>query len=1259
MKRLYKGFFVILLTFTLSFSSVFANSDNTSLSNINTDTAGVTETLENTTNSVTTDQGDDEPKSETEHELSDQPMVENALEPKDIGDVEKEGTLNIEARAATAELPKLETTNSIGISRFEIKNNRESQTYLAGEETLINIGLGMTDESPALSNARIILQVPLNHVNSITGSDISSQTYKKISKDNDFHYIEYGLRPIQGGANIDFPVKFTMNNGSTPDNWEVPVNAKIITDDGTTLKETSANYVYTVMKPNLLTKKVLIDSVFQTSDIYTVNAGQEDTNKPGYLSNNRDELQSLVFSFQASYGIDQYAPGNRLYEKAIIQDILPPEAVFIAEDNPGWTYDEASRTAVYEYQPTNPFRLSTGALKYRDFRDVQLKLKFPGAKVGESITNKQSVTFYPSNMSDKETPTTISDDIIFKLKPTPKPVSFFASKQPANARYYDAPSGRNAIHSWSLGIGNNSIKADFSDLKLENVVIKDHSLDPNLKFNSIGIGSYGVDTFVGSLDVIATMHDGSIQELAKNVTTTVASSIPFPENTASFEIKFTEGSYLVQGKSMYFYVYTELKNKEMDVLGENEQEKRMYNSVEFLGNFSNTSTIKRTLTNYTRYIKPVTELSFSKNISGNQSSAFLNDNINYELKATFSRGVKDLEIEEPTIVDLLPQGMEYVNGSSEFTMYVSNITQDFPGGGRRNLEPTVIPNYKDSGRTGLVWDIGAFRLVRDVTYSSTIFTINYKAKVTELAQQGVNTNDARFGWKYESAQNINYINSVTGGSIVDDTYDINNNGDTSDKVFLATKEINYVPPRELIVKKEVKGSLDNVFLSDPSEATSELGTESQYQFTIFNNSVVDYNTFYMLDLFPMIDDRTVSEDQNLEVPERVSRGSTFSQTLTKPVTVPDKFEIFYTTDTPGTDMKQFTREGTWVKELDDYSKATAFLLKLKPGQTLSKTEEYVFTAIFTNATKYDLIASDKAVNSFGAAVNEGLSYTESNMVTNKLISYSVDGYVFDDFNKNGLYNEPIDKALKDNVVQLLDANGNVVLDLDGKPYHATTDENGYYKFDVYRTGNYTVKITTPSGYELTTPTEGELGSSIVSKESEKSSPFELSKAKQVARINGGYYKEKSTLIVEKEVLDSNGTELASDRSFKFEVKVNNVLYSGSAILDGETIQIQNGSVALKNQSKLTIQNIDKNSSYSIREIDTSGYLVTPVNGEYVGTLDETEKSLSFTNKYVIPKTSVTGTKVWIDGPETHPSIELQLYRNGEAYGEAVSVANGT
>ncbi len=81
-------------------------------------------------------------------------------------------------------------------------------------------------------------------------------------------------------------------------------------------------------------------------------------------------------------------------------------------------------------------------------------------------------------------------------------------------------------------------------------------------------------------------------------------------------------------------------------------------------------------------------------------------------------------------------------------------------------------------------------------------------------------------------------------------------------------------------------------------------------------------------------------------------------------------------------------------------------------------------------------------------------------------------------------------------------------------------------------------------------------------------------------------------------------------------------------------------------------------------------VATDINGApYTFTVDEVTtpsnytrtnpNSLTVTNTYVPPQTSITGTKIWVNGPEVKPTIQLQLFRDDIAFGDPVSLADGT
>ena len=72
----------------------------------------------------------------------------------------------------------------------------------------------------------------------------------------------------------------------------------------------------------------------------------------------------------------------------------------------------------------------------------------------------------------------------------------------------------------------------------------------------------------------------------------------------------------------------------------------------------------------------------------------------------------------------------------------------------------------------------------------------------------------------------------------------------------------------------------------------------------------------------------------------------------------------------------------------------------------------------------------------------------------------------------------------------------------------------------------------------------------------------------------------------------------------------------------------------------------KEYDYSVDEVDVpDGYEVL-IDGNMI------------TNTFIIEKTEYTVNKVWVNGPETKPEIQVQLLQNGEAYGEPVTL-NGS
>ncbi|MBS4770802.1 Cna B-type domain-containing protein, partial [Carnobacteriaceae bacterium zg-ZUI240] len=82
--------------------------------------------------------------------------------------------------------------------------------------------------------------------------------------------------------------------------------------------------------------------------------------------------------------------------------------------------------------------------------------------------------------------------------------------------------------------------------------------------------------------------------------------------------------------------------------------------------------------------------------------------------------------------------------------------------------------------------------------------------------------------------------------------------------------------------------------------------------------------------------------------------------------------------------------------------------------------------------------------------------------------------------------------------------------------------------------------------------------------------------------------------------------------------------------------------------------------YTVKEVGEADNQLTVGNHTYTVTVAGTQESgYTITNTYVPAKTEYTVNKVWVGGPAEKPTISVQLYQNGVAYGSAVELVSGT
>lgn len=966
-----------------------------------------------------------------------------------------------------------------------------------------------------------------------------------------------------------------------------------------------------------------------------VDGGKESEINEGFLTDDLNELNSVEFSFSIANSPNT-TNGKRYYDRLEISDTLPEGAVFIPEDNPGWTFDETTRIASYSYidSSSSGFLLSLRNF-YSGSNLIVLKLKFPNQEINKILTNEIEVEAFPKNKPDYEASYTSSDTITFKLKvteETPPPSTFKHYKSVNPSKYYDYQVDRNKTQEWTLRVTNSANPSTHADLNLENVKVLDRNLDSALMYTGLQFSTSEAPE--GPVNVIVTYNDDSSEIVASNLDVSNGQVLTFTnsEEIKTILVEFSDKTYLAPESIFSFKVRTELKDKDTNVLTETESYRHLYNSADFSGKSTNGTSHSGSSSVYFSFYEIVPSVSLYKNLLSPKQNYFINDEVTYNLGVSahsFVGSVHEAKINK--IVDILPDGLEYIDGSASLRVPTSTEISTEMQRGTSLYEPEVIFNYMGTGHTALIWEFKPFSFT-DTTYRSRyngVYNISYRTKITEITKQGVNRNTAYLSWL--NTDEISPFNSA-----IDDQFDLNDNQVTTDKITHAVARINYVPPRELIVRKAVKGSLNTNFILPPSTGLSEIGTEMTYQFSLFNNSIMDVTTLHVLDLLPIEGDKTVSEDITLEISNRIDRGSTFPLKLSGPIFSPTGYKIMYTLDDSSTydDIKEFYRSAQWFETVDDYSQVSAVRIELVEGHVLASGEEQIFNVTFNTPNNPDLTNEDKAVNSFGIAISDELDFFESNLSTVKLVKYEVDGYVFKDINTDGIFTNE-DDVFEEHVVLLEDAQGNPVLDLNGNPIHAMTNDEGNYHFDVFREGNYRVRIVTPRNYEkieTSNPSVENESHILQGDDLYHTDTFSLNRNNLKETRNGGYVQVAKDVTVTKTWV--NGPTEYPD--ITVQLYRNNEVY-------GDTITI---SYPETEYTWLGLSLYDSQGNlyeYTVDEVNT------PENYEKV--VDGT----TITNTYQSPKIEVTVNKVWVDGPSDYPVIEVQLYRDGEAYGNPIEL----
>lgn len=376
----------------------------------------------------------------------------------------------------------------------------------------------------------------------------------------------------------------------------------------------------------------------------------------------------------------------------------------------------------------------------------------------------------------------------------------------------------------------------------------------------------------------------------------------------------------------------------------------------------------------------------------------------------------------------------------------------------------VIDNFNNSGKTAIVADVVNKVLPFTTNNSIQNYSIPLEAKDT-LRKSNYKLEAYLIFQNNDGGFQINKLNNgqifTNNNYSASTNYNISKNTDNpANFAKVETGSIlQFIPPAQLIYKKELKKGGATTYVSNTGNAT-DLGDKINYKVNFLNNSTKKQGDIDFIDILPYKGDSELTTDGN----KSLERNSQFDMHLLGPITsTNNKFKIYYSTDNPRGKTVVENYQANWTTTVDDYSKVTMYKVIMDKDQVLELNEEVDF--------KYDMKIPDdesipdlaKADNTIEVTLNEGHDFCTTDLTTANVYFKTHDQTLMK-------YDAKATKTpIKDVKFKVINKADNSEFD-NGHIY--TTNENGKLIVSDLKPGNYYFKeVSVPNGYELAADNE--------------------------------------------------------------------------------------------------------------------------------------------------------------------------------------------
>ncbi|MEC3458308.1 adhesin, partial [Bacillus thuringiensis] len=661
------------------------------------------------------------------------------------------------------EQAQLASTDEVKLSQNYVEtddNGDPLRLIEAGKDYTYEVNLDVSGNVTLLSDYVVKVEVEKKYLRDwgeplhISKPELASEVTYADEGDKKVAYIKFPQ--LAGGTTLSFPVQLIVEAGLTPDMYEMKPMASLMDSKLNLVKKANEiSYKVTYKKPG--SQKYVNGQKENGSMVW---AGIDDGK--GVIKEGTEVPVEFSFSTDLEF-LDNYR-----YFKAIeVVDTLPQGAKFDPKANPDWKLSADGKSVSTTVSLNEEIGMSTNGTLANKLSKLKLSLTFPNGKVNGTYTNNVTKTYIPEKAESYEPKVESKASIDFVLDA--KPVGFvFTKKRSEDATIKDSLHYKGLDYTYRIEFKNPN------SMPLHNVVIDDYkrkdgtyALDKRMEFTK-------VQTLNGEGEkVIAYIEeDGKVTE--KQITKD-GKYYNFPKGTKGYRYEVAK---LDGAKFFQFLAYVKISNPKDVKYDTKDASKNLFeNEASFKGEIQNPTDGKviykaeGTDKDDIPLVEFKESISLRKEITNSRDKVLKGGELHNRLFIHGADSNLDAEtvIKGGKIIDLLPKGMTVVKSSV-------------------SRQGEVIPNYKNSGQTAIVWTFEDMKAGDFAPYTSTEYPqVGFTAIANDLSEEGTNINPAYLVFDDMENMGIEYKKDAQ------DKFDFTENSKTDDKVVYSEVSYVYVP----------------------------------------------------------------------------------------------------------------------------------------------------------------------------------------------------------------------------------------------------------------------------------------------------------------------------------------------------------------------------------------------------------------------------------------------------------------------------------